>query len=192
MRKTNSRVILGDQFLQELAATRGIRVGPCGRRVRLRRWANMLVTPIRFPEQGRVGWRVFLFASCLLGGYGALLWEERSRKVTAVLDADRRAGLDLRKAAADDEPIWKITSFWAWPTGRGRGLDVIVAVVAAADATGTTLLLNAANRRLAAEYYAPLGFVVRSGQEQAKRPLIERVPGVSRAEASSSGVEVSA
>ncbi len=179
------RVDPGDGFLQELAATDGLCLGSCGLRVRLRRWVNMLVTPIRFPEQGGVGWRVFLFVSCLLGGYGALLWEERSSKVAAVLHADRHAGLDLRIVTAGDEPAWKITSFWAWPTGRGRGLDVITAVLAAADATGTTLLLNAANRRLAAEYYASLGFVVRPGQEQAKRPWIERLPGVVHAEAAS-------
>jgi hypothetical protein len=178
-------MILGDRFLQQLAAMNGIRLGPCGRRVRLRRWVNMLVTPIRVPEQGAIGWRAFLFGSCLLGGYGALLWEERSPKVIAVLHADRHAGLDLHIATAGDGPAWKITSFWAWPTGRGRGRDVITAVVAAADVTGTTLLLNAANRRLAAEYYVPLGFVVRPGQEQAKRPWIERLPGVVHAEAAS-------
>jgi len=145
----------------------------------------MLVTPIRVPDQGGIGWRAFLFASCLLGGYGALLWEERSPEVTAVTLVDGHAGLDLRMTTADDRPAWKITSFWAWPTGRGRGLDVITAVLAAADATGTTLLLNAANRRLAADYYAPLGFVVCPGQEQAKRPWIERVSGVVHAEAAS-------
>jgi len=37
----------------------------------------MLVTPVRVPERGGVGWRALLFVSCLLGGYGALLWEER-------------------------------------------------------------------------------------------------------------------
>jgi hypothetical protein len=176
---------LDDRFLQQRAATNGIRLGPCGRRVRLRRWVNMLVTPIRVPEQGGIGWRVFFFVSCLLGGYGALLWEERSPKVTAVLHADRHAGLDLRIATASDGRAWTITSFWAWPTGRGRGLDVITAVLAAADATGTTLLLNAANCRLAARYYAPLGFGVRPGQEAAKRPLMVRLPGVVRAEAES-------
>lgn len=178
-------MILDDRFLLQLAATNGVSLGPCGRRVRLRRWVNMIVTPIRVREHGGIGWRAFLFVSCLLGGYGALLWEERSPKVTAVLHADRHAGLDLRIAPADDGPAWVITSFWAWPTGRGRGIDVITAVLAAADATGTTLLLNAANRWLAVEYYAPLGFAVRAGQELAKRPWIERLPGAVHAEAAS-------
>ncbi|MEY9855104.1 GNAT superfamily N-acetyltransferase [Catenulispora sp. GAS73] len=146
---------------------------------------NMLITPIHFRGQGGIGWRTFLFVSCLLGGYGALVWEERSSKITAVLDTDRRAGLDLRRVTAGDESTWKITSFWAWPTGRGRGLGVIAAVLAAADVTGTTLLLNAANRRLAVRYYGPLGFVVRPGQEAAKRPWLERLPGAVRAEADS-------
>ncbi|WP_370337500.1 hypothetical protein [Catenulispora sp. MAP5-51] len=185
MRKTISRAILDDGFLQQLADTNGVCLGPCGRRVRLRRWANMVITPIRVREQGGIGWRAFLFVSCLLGGYGALLWEEHSPKVTAILHTSRHAGLDLRIAPADDGPAWVITSFWAWPTGHGRGLDVITAVLAAADATGTTLLLDAANRWLAAEYYAPLGFAVRPGQEQAKRPWIERVPGAVHAEAAS-------
>lgn len=176
---------LGERLLQQLAATNEVRLGPYGGRVRLRRWVNMLAIPIRVPEQGGIGWRAFLFASCFLGGYGALLWEERSPKVIAVTLVDGHAGLDLRIAMVGDGPAWMITSFWAWPTGHGRGLDVITAVLAAADATGTTLLLNASNRRLAAEYYAPLGFVVRPGQEQAKRPLIERVSGVVHAEAAS-------
>lgn len=70
-------------------------------------------------------------------------------------------------------------------TGRRRGLDVLTAVLDAADATGTVLLLNAANRRLSAVYYAPLGFVVRPGQEQAKRPRTERLPGAVHVEAAS-------
>lgn len=185
VRRTTSRAILGDRFLQQLAAMDGVFLGPCGRRVRLRRWVNMFVTPIRVRAQGGIGWRALLFVSCLLGGYGALMWEECSSKVTAVLHVDRHAGLDLRIAPADEGPAWVITSFWAWPTGRGRGLDVITGVLAAADATGTALLLNAANRRLAAEYYAPLGFAVRPGQEQAKRPWIERLPGAVHAEAAS-------
>lgn len=162
-----------------------IRVGRCGRSIRLRRWVNMVLAPVRFPEQGAIGWRLLLFVSSMVGGYGALLWEERSSKVTAVFHADRRAGLDLRIVTPGDEPIWKITSFWAWPMGRRRGLDVITAVVAAADATGTTLLLNAANRQLAVGYYAPLGFVVRPGQEMSKRPWMERLPGAVHAEAES-------
>jgi hypothetical protein len=48
---------------------------------------------------------------------------------------------------------WTITSFWAWSTGRRRGLDVLTAILDVANATGTVLLLNAANRRLAVEYY---------------------------------------
>lgn len=145
----------------------------------------MLVTPVRVPEQGRVGWRAFLFVSCLLGECGALLGEERSPKITAVIHADEHAGLDLRRATAGDGHAWTITSFWAWPTGRGRGLDVLAAILDAADATGTVILLNAANRRLAAEYYALVGFAVRPGQEQAKRPWIERLPGAVHVEAAS-------
>lgn len=183
MRKTKSRVAFGDQFMQQLKSTPGICLGPCGRRVRLRRWVHMLTTPIRFPEQGGIGWRTLLLVSGVLGGYGALAWEERSPKVVAVLHAERCAGLDLRLVAAHDEPAWKITSFWAWPTGQGRGLDVLTGVLAAADATETHLSLNAANRRLAAEYYAPLGFVIRPGQERAKRPLMDRLPGGVHAEA---------
>jgi hypothetical protein len=167
---------LSDEFLEALAAVNGIHVGRCGRRVGLRRWLHMLATPIRFPQQGGISWRLFLFVSCLMGGYGALLWEELSPNVTAVLHTDRHAGLDLRMVSDGDESSWKITSFWAWPTGRGHGRDVLAAVLTAADATGATLVLNAANRWLAAEYYAPLGFVVRPGQEGSRRPWIERRP----------------
>jgi len=79
--------------------------------------------------------------------------------------------------------MWTITSFWAWPTGRRRGLDVLTAILDAANATGTVLLLNAANRRLAVEYYAPPGFAVRPWQEQAKRRWIEPPPGAVHVEA---------
>lgn len=156
----------------------GIHLGPCGRRVRMRRWLNMTVTPIRFPEQGGIGWRAPLFLGCLMFGYLALRLEELSPKITAVLHADLCAGLDLRVMAVEDEPTWKITNFWAWPIGHGRGSDVLAAVLAAADATGTTLVLSAANRRLADRYYVPVGFVVRPGQERSKRPWIERRPVV--------------
>src|SRR4051812_5453059 len=125
---------LDDDFRQALVATNGIRIGTCGLRIRLRRWVHMLVTPIRFPDQGGISWRIFFFAACLMGGYGALLWEGRSPKVTTVLHAGGHAGLDLRTVADNDCPAWKITNFWAWPSGHGRGKDVLTAVLTAADA----------------------------------------------------------
>ena len=71
------------------------------------------------------------------------------------------------------------------PAGRGRGLDVLTAILDAAPATGTVLLLNAANQRQAAKYFAPVSFVVRPAQEQEKRPWIERPPGAVHVEAAS-------
>lgn len=98
-----------------------------------------------------------------------LLWEERSLKITAVIHADEQAGLDLRRATVGDGHAWTITSFRAGPRTRTR-LDVLTAILDAADATGTVLLLNAANRRLAAEYHAPVGFVVRPGRSRQAAP----------------------
>lgn len=166
----------GDELLRALAATEGIHVGAGGSRVRLRRWRHMVATPIRFPEQGSLGWRVFFFVACLIGGYPTLLREGCSSKVITVLHPGRCAGLDLRLVAGGRGPAWKIANFWAWPTGHGRGRDVIAAVLTMADATGTTLVLTAASRALAAGYYAPLGFVVCPGQEKSRRPWIERPP----------------
>lgn len=166
----------GVDFRRALAAMDGIHIGAGGSRVRMRRWRHMMATPLRFAEQGGLGWRAFFVVASLIGGYPALLRQGCSSKVITVLHPSRGAGLDLRYVAIGRGPAWKITDFWASPTGHGRGRDVITAVVAAADATGTTLVLNAANRTLATRYYAPLGFVVRSGQEQSKRPWIERPP----------------
>ena len=64
----------------------------------------------------------------------------------------------------------------AWPTGQGYGRGLIKDVLAAADESGATLLLQAGNRYLAEYFYVPLGFAVQQGEETAKRPWIERTP----------------
>lgn len=174
--KKTARPSPSDPFLQELALRSGVFVGRGGRRARLRRWLNILATPIRFPDRDQIGWQVFLFVACLLGGYGALVCEERSPKVTAVLHPSRRAGLDLHAVKPSAEPCWKIVGFWAWPIGQSHGKDVITEVLAAADATRTRVMLTAANQRLARGYYAALGFVVDDGEERVTRPRIVRQP----------------
>jgi len=61
-------------------------------------------------------------------------------------------------------------------TGQGSGRGLINDVLAAANESGATLLLQAGNRHLADYFYAPLGFEIQPGEDMAKRPWIERTP----------------
>jgi len=112
----------------------------------------------------------------LSGGMSQLL-VDISTKGTAVGRHDGRAGLDVLPTVGNDGVCWTIVRFWAWPIGQGYGHGLIKDVLASADKSGATLLLQAGNRYLAEYFYAPLGFKVQTGEEAAKRPWIERTPG---------------
>jgi len=111
----------------------------------------------------------------LSGGLSQLLVDV-STKGIAVCRRDGHAGLDVLPTVGNDGVCWTIVRFWAWPTGQGFGRGLINGVLAAADASGATLLLQAGNRHLAEYFYVPLGFEVQLGEGTAKRPWIERTP----------------
>jgi hypothetical protein len=165
---------LESEFLAALARVDGIRIGPCGQRILLRRWASAVTTPVRFDHSGSAAQNLLQVVLWVPLGYPALLLERRLVKYIAVTAADGRAGLLLHREHDKPGWCWQISSFWAWPTGQGHGLPVIAAVLSAADVTGTALRLRAGNRRLAQDYYLQLGFDYREGQHGAVRPWMLR------------------
>jgi hypothetical protein len=165
-----------DAFLRVLSAREGLGVGRWGRRFWGRRWLNLVTTPMRFRAAGGWVWRVQMATGMVLtGGMSQLLVDVVSKGI-AVGRLDGRAGLDVLPTVGDDRPCWTIVRFWAWPTGHGFGRELIGDVVAAADASGSVLQLQAGNRQLADAFYARLGFAIEPGQESARHPWIERVP----------------
>ena len=165
-----------DAFLSALSTHEGLHVGRWGRCFRGRRWLNLATTPIRFREEGGRAWRCFIGIGMMLSGGLSQLLVDVSTKGIAVRRHDGQAGLDVLPTVCNDGVCWTIVRFWAWPIGQGYGRDLIKDVLAAADESGATLLLQAGNRRLAEYFYAPLGFEVQQGEETAKRPWIERTP----------------
>ncbi|MEY9858539.1 GNAT superfamily N-acetyltransferase [Catenulispora sp. GAS73] len=165
-----------DGFLSALSAHEGLYVGRWGRRLRGRRWLNLASTPIRFRAEGSRAWRCFIAIGMVLSGGLSQMLVDVSTKGIAVGRRDGHAGLDVLPTVGNDSVCWTIVRFWAWPIGQGYGRSLIKDVLAAADESGATLLLQAGNRRLAEYFYAPLGFEVQQGDETAKRPWIERTP----------------
>ena len=165
-----------DPFLSSLSAHEALYVGRWGRRLRGRRWLNLAATPIRFRAEGSRAWRCFIGIGMVLSGGMSQLLVDASTKGIAVGRRDGRAGLDVLPTVGNDGVCWTIVRFWAWPIGQGFGLDLIKGVLAAADESVTTLLLQAGNRRLAEYFYAPLGFEVQRGERTAKRPWVKRAP----------------
>jgi hypothetical protein len=163
-----------DAFLETLSNRNDLSVGRWGREFRGRRWLNLATTPFRFAEEGGWASRLFMGTGFVITGGAAQLLTDVATKGIAVSRFDGHAGLDILPTPSDGRPCWTVTRFWAWPTGCGFGRTLIQEVLIAADSTGTVLLLQAGNRRLAAEFYGPLGFVVQAGEEKAKRPWIER------------------
>ena len=165
-----------DPFLSALSANEALYVGRWGRRFRCRRWLNLATTPIRFRAEGSRAWRGFIGIGMMLSGGLSQLLIDVSTKGIAVCRRDGHAGLDVLPTVGNDGVCWTIVRFWAWPTGQGFGRGLINGVLAAADASGATLLLQAGNRHLAEYFYVPLGFEVQLGEGTAKRPWIERTP----------------
>lgn len=165
-----------DAFLSVLSGHEAVHVGRWGRRFRGRRWLNLASTPMRFRAEGSRAWRCFIGIGMVLSGGLSQLLVDVSTKGIAVGRHDGHAGLDVLPTVGTDGACWTIVRFWAWPTGRGYGRGLIKDVLAAADESGATLLLQAGNKHLAERYYAPLGFEVQQGEETAKRPWIERTP----------------
>lgn len=166
----------GGPFLSALSAHEALYLGRWGRRFRGRRWLNLATTPIRFRAEGSRAWRCFIGIGMVLSGGMSQLLVDASTKGIAVGRHDGRAGLDVLPTVGDDGVCWTIVRFWAWPIGQGFGRGLIEEVLAAADESGATLLLQAGNWCLAEYFYAPLGFEVQQGEEAAKRPWIERAP----------------
>jgi hypothetical protein len=166
-----------DAFLQLLSKSPDLHLGRWGREFRGRRWLNIATTPFRFAAEGGWASRMFMGIGFVISGGPAQLLIDVATKGFAVRRRDGHAGLDILPTPGDGRPCWTVTRFWAWPTGRGYGLALLQGVLDAADSTGTVLLLQAGNRKLAAEFYTPLGFVIQAGEEAAKRPWIERQTG---------------
>ena len=165
---------LDSEFLVVLAGVDGLRIGSCGQRILLRRWASAVTTPVRFVRSRSAAQNLLQVVLWVPLGYPALLLERFFVKYVAVTAADGRAGLLLHHERDKLGWCWQISSFWAWPTGQGHGRPVIAAVLSAADMTGTTLRLRAGNQRLAQDYYMQLGFELREGQQNVVCPWMLR------------------
>ena len=165
-----------DPFLSALSAREALYVGRWGRHFRCRRWLNLATTPFRFRAEGSRAWRCFIGIGMVLSGGLSQLLVDVSTKGIAVCRRDGRASLDVLPTVGNDGVCWTIVRFWAWPIGQGFGRGLVNDVLAAADESGATLLLQAGNRLLAEYFYAPLGFEIQAGEETAKRPWIECTP----------------
>lgn len=169
-------------FLQELAAGPWVRcAGRLGRGLRVRRWLNVICTPLQHTAEGNRFDRVQrCFAFALFGAPVQWLFDQVTRG-TAVVNRDGHAGLDVLAVRYDGRPAWLITRYWAWPLGHGHGRVVLSAVLDVADRSGALLVLEAGNPEVAHRIYGPAGFEFQPGQEHKRRPRIVREPVTSSA-----------
>ena len=100
-------------------------------------------------------------AALIVFGPGVLarlaLCRVRSRRVLVQDRTDDGVALLTLRLAPDGS--WWLADFAAWPPRRGHAPRLMARVLAAADAHGVTVRLEASNRALAERYYTPLGFV---------------------------------
>ena len=151
--------------------------GGRGRRLHVKRWLNLVTSPMRHRTGFRIGraYRAVVFA---IVGLPVQWLVDRFARGIAVENRDGRAGLHITATRHCGRPAWLISDYWAWPLGHGHGRVVLNAVLDVADRTGTQLTLRAGNSVLAQRIYRPAGFDFQPGQEHKGRPRIVREPVV--------------